>query len=153
MQYFKSPFEYFLLVIFILYLILPIDMPESIAVIVETPLGIITMFLITIALFAYVNPILGVLYIFVAYELLRRSSRITGKTAYIQTTPTQIEKDRVMKKMNPPTEKSLEEVIVAKMAPIGENNFIDERVSNVKHKTIVGAFQPVSDNIHNASKL
>ncbi len=153
MTFFKSPFEYFLLVVFILYLILPLDLPESIAVVVNTPLGIITMFLITVALFAYVNPILGVLYIFVAYELLRRSTRVTGKSAYIQYTPTQVEKNQTMRKMNPPAEKTLEEAIVEKMAPIGENTFVDGRVSNEKHKAIGGAFQPVSEDVHNASKV
>lgn len=153
MTLFNSPFEYLLLVIFILYLILPIELPQEIAVIVETPLGIISMFLVTIALFAYVNPILGVLHIFVAYELLRRSSHVIGKTSYIQYTPTQVEKNENMKKMNPTADKSLEEVIVEKMAPIGENTFVDRRVFNEKNKMIGGVFQPVSENIHNASTL
>lgn len=153
MKYFNSPFEYVLLVSFILYLVLPVNIPEPIAKFVETPLGIIGLFLITVALFVYVNPILGVLYIFVAYELLRRSSRVTGKTAYIEYTPTQVIKDEKMRKMNPPMEKSLEEIIVHKMSPIGESNFVDGRVTNEKGKVIGGAFQPVSENIHNASQL
>jgi len=153
MKYFNSPFEYVLLVSFILYLILPVNIPEPIAKFVETPLGIIGLFLITVALFAYVNPILGVLYILVAYELLRRSSRITGKTAYIEYTPAQVIKDEKMRKMNPPPEKTLEEVIVEKMSPIGESNFINKRITNEKEKIIGGAFQPVSENIHNASEV
>lgn len=153
MKYFNSPFEYVLLVSFILYLVLPVNIPEPIANFVETPLGIIGLFLITVALFVYVNPILGVLYIFVAYELLRRSSRITGKTAYIEYTPTQVIKDEKMRKMNPPTEKTLEEIIIQKMSPIGESNFVDKRTENVKENIIGGAFQPVSENIHNASEI
>ena len=153
MKYFNSPFEYVLLVSFILYLVLPVNVPAPIANFIETPLGIIGLFLITVALFAYVNPILGVLYIFVAYELLRRSSHVTGKTAYIEYTPTQVMKDEKMRKMNPPPEKTLEETIVHKMSPIGESNFIDGRVANEKGKIIGGAFQPVSENIHNATQL
>ena len=150
MKYFKSPIEYVLLVFFILYLILPINLPEYFAKFVETPLGIIGLFLITVALFAYVNPILGVLYIFVAYELLRRSSYITGKTAYIEYTPTQINKDEKMRKMNPPVERTLEELVIQKMAPIGESTFVDRGILTEKDKYIGGAFQPISENIHNA---
>jgi len=153
MKYFNSPLEYVLLVSFILYLVLPVNIPEPFAKFVETPLGIIGLFLITIALFAYVNPILGVLYIFVAYELLRRSSRVTGKTAYIEYTPSQVIKDEKMRKMNPPPEKTLEEVIVEKMSPIGETNFVDGRITDEKNKIIGGAFQPISENIHNASQI
>lgn len=153
MKYFNSPFEYVLLVSFILYLVLPVNIPEPIAKFVETPLGIIGLFLITVALFVYVNPILGVLYIFVAYELLRRSSRITGKTAYIEYTPTQVIKDENMRKMNPPSEKTLEEIIIQKMSPIGESNFVDGRTENIKGQIIGGVFQPVSENIHNASQI
>lgn len=153
MKYFKSPIEYVLLVLFILYLILPINLPEYFAKFVETPLGIIGLFLITVALFAYVNPILGVLYIFVAYELLRRSSYTTGKTAYIEYTPTQLIKDEKMRKMNPPVEKTLEELVIQKMAPIGESTFVDRGILTEKDKYIGGAFQPISENIHNAENV
>jgi hypothetical protein len=153
MKYFKTPIEYILLVFFVLYLILPINLPEYFAKFVETPLGIIGLFLITIALFVYVNPILGVLYIFVAYELLRRSSQITGKTAYIEYTPTQLKKDENMRKMNPQVERTLEELVIQKMAPIGESTFVDKHILNEKDKHISGAFQPISENIHNAGNV
>jgi len=153
MKYFKSPIEYILLVLFILYLVLPINLPEPFAKLVETPLGVIGLFIITIAIFVYINPILGVLYILVAYELLRRSTHFTSKTSYIEHTPTQIEKDEKMRKMNPPTEKTLEELVVQKMAPIGESIFLEGRIENEKGQIIRGAFQPVSENIHNAESV
>jgi hypothetical protein len=153
MKYFKSPIEYILLVLFILYLVLPINLPEPFAKFVETPLGVIGLFLITIAIFVYINPILGVLYIFVAYELLRRSTYITNKKAYIEYTPTQTKKDEDMRKMNPPVEKTLEEMVVQKMAPIGESMFVEGRIENEKGQVIRGAFQPVSENIHNAESV
>jgi hypothetical protein len=155
MKYFKSPIEYILLVLFILYLVLPINLPEPFAKMVETPLGVISLFLITIAIFVYINPILGVLYIFVAYELLRRSSYITNKTSYIEYThtPSQIIKDENMRRMNPPLEKTLEEMVVQKMAPIGESMFVENRIENEKGQIIRGAFQPVSENIHNAESV
>ena len=42
-------------------------------------------------LFLYVNPILGVLGLFVSYEIIRRSSmEVSGKVAMLQYTPKQV---------------------------------------------------------------
>ena len=94
-------FEIGLLVLFILYIIFPLPTPNIVASFVESPLGIILLFCITISLFIYTNPILGVIYILVDYELLRRSSLVTGRVSVldsdsyrfpenIQSPPTQI---------------------------------------------------------------
>jgi hypothetical protein len=69
------------------------------------------MFAITLYLFFYSNPILAILYIFVAYELLRRSAAFTGRVAMIQYTPTQQKKDNQMQKMNP----GIESLIIISM--------------------------------------
>ena len=83
------------------------------------------------------HPILGVLGIFVAYELIRRTS--TKTIAMVQYTPEQPKKDLEMKRMNPPKEKTLEESMVDKMAPIGNGG------------VIVTDFAPISDNVYGAS--
>ena len=85
---------------------------------------------------------LGILYIFVAYELLRRSMKVgnVGSTSYIQYSPSQYKRDSDLKQMNP-VKSSLEEDVVAKMAPLGHSDasaYIDS------------SFKPVSENIHNA---
>lgn len=106
------------------------------------------MFCITVYLFLYKNPILAVLYVFVAYELLRRSMRTTtssGQTAYIQYTEEGVKRDSELKQMNAPVEKrSLEEDIVATMAPIGKSeipSFVD------------ASFKPVADNLKGAAPI
>lgn len=60
-------------ILFTLYILFPINVPESIKPYVSSPMGLVFMFAITMSLFIYTNPILGVLYIFVVYETLRRS--------------------------------------------------------------------------------
>jgi hypothetical protein len=140
----SSPLEISLFVIFIIYLVLPIDTPTSIASSIDSPFGMIGIFIVTLYLFLYANPILGILYIFVAYELLRRSSKVTGKAVYIQYSPSQERRDSDLRQMNPPKSTSLEESVVSKMAPIGRSDptqFIDS------------SFKPVSENIHNAFSL
>lgn len=145
MKFLKTPFEYSLLVIYILFLIFPIKIPNYIANIIDSPLGIVVLFLIAIALFVYVNPILGILYIFVAYELLRRSTKISGKSAYIEYTPTQNKKDAEMQKMNPPQERTLEETVVEKMSPIGGQSNVGEFINST--------FKPINGKIFGASEI
>ena len=138
---FKSILEVLLFIVFDLYLVFPIGTPDFLASLVDSPLGMVVIFCVTLFLFLYTTPILGILYIFVAYELLRRSARTTGRTAYIQYTPTQEKRDSNMRAMNPPKETTLEEEVVSTMAPIGHSEpgrFIDT------------TFKPVAENNHNA---
>ena len=81
--------EILLFVIFVAYLIFPIKTPFFLASMVDSTFGIIGIFIVIIYLFFYANPILAILYIFVAYELVRRSSEITGRVSIIQYTPSQ----------------------------------------------------------------
>ena len=133
--------ELILLGCFIIYVVFPISTPPFLAGFIESSLGMLLLFLVTVFLFFYTNPILGVIFIFVAYELLRRSSRI-GKTSIMQYTPSQISKDAEMASMNPPKRESLEEEIVEKMAPIGKSDMSVYTPSS---------FKPVAENVGTAS--
>jgi uncharacterized membrane protein (DUF485 family) len=130
------------LIIFIVYLVLPINTPEFMKGPIESPLGMLTIFIITISLFFYSNPILAIVYVFVAYELLRRSAQIVGRSAYVQYTPSQVKKDMQLQAMNPPKTESLEEEIVQKMAPIGHSDPV---------KYTSSSFKPVAQKIDGAS--
>jgi hypothetical protein len=137
-----QPFEIFLIIVFILFLILPFDLPFFITSFVDSPLGIIAVFIITVTLFIYTNPILGILFIFVAYELMRRSALFSGHTSNLQYTPTQRVKDSEMRAMNPPQQKSLEEEVIEVRAPIGKSNeieFVDSDFKPVTDKILYGA--------------
>jgi uncharacterized membrane protein (DUF485 family) len=137
-----SQLEIILLVTFILYIVLPIQTPDFLAGAVDSSLGMLTIFIVTIYLFFHVNPILAVVYIFVAYELLRRSANKTGRVTMIKYTPTQAKKDAELKAMNPPQPETLEEQVIQKMAPIGHSE-----PSIFTSST----FKPVADNTKNAS--
>jgi hypothetical protein len=134
-----SPVELVCFVLFIIFIILPVDIPKSIARMVDSSLGMIVVFAVTLYLFFYVNPILGVLYVLVAYELLRRSSVVTGRNAIVMNTPTQAVKDIEMAVMNPPQEKTLEEHMVDIRAPIGKSSvsvIVDSNFKPVADKTL-----------------
>ena len=137
-----KPLEIVLLVVFIIYIVFPIQTPDFLASSVDSSLGMLSIFIITIYLFLYVNPIVAVVYIYVGYELLRRSSNKSGKVTVMQYTPTQAKKDQEMKNMNPVLEKTLEEDIVEQMAPIGHSD------ANVYIDT---SFKPMADKLKDGS--
>jgi len=67
--------EIVVIVIFILYIVFPVPTPAGIAPYIESPLGMVSILLVLVYLFLKSNPILAVLFIFVGYELLRRSGK------------------------------------------------------------------------------
>jgi len=156
-DFFKSvsPLEMFLLIVFVFYLIFPVSTPNELAPYIDSSLGMAVVFIVTIYLFLYTTPILGILSIFVAYELLRRSSAvlfgkvvgrsdttwISGNTPAVEHAPTQQKKDVQMAKMNPPAVTTLEEQVVSQMAPIGKSDpmtFIDTSYKPVQDKIVGG---------------
>ena len=138
---FKSmtPIEMVLLVVFVLYIVLPIETPEMIAPSIDSPLGMLVMFCITLYLFLYSNPVLGVLYILVAYELLRRSSKKTLRSDTIQHVPSNEKRDEQIRTEQPVanSELSLEEEVIAQRAPLRDSQKGSEYVDS--------AFKPVAD--------
>ena len=134
--------ELILLSCFVIYIVFPISTPSFLAGFIESSLGMLPLFLVTIFLFFYTNPILGVIFVFVAYELLRRSSHLIGKAAIIQHTPSQLKKDIEMSSMNPPKRETLEEEMVEKMAPVGKSELSIYTPSS---------FKPVAESVGSAS--
>lgn len=130
------------IVMLISYLALPIQLPDMFANMVDSPMGTIGIFILSVYLFFNANPLVAVLFVLVAYEMFRRSSNATGKAAMIKYTPTQARKDDKMKKMNPVKTVSLEEEVVNEMAPVGKSD-----VSVFTTST----YKPVAENVGSAS--
>ena len=130
------------IVMLISYLALPIQLPDMFANMVDSPIGTIGIFILSVYLFFNANPLIAVLFVFVAYEMFRRSSNATGKADMIKYTPTQARKDEKMKKMNPVKTTSLEEEVVNEMAPVGKSDISVFTTSTYK---------PVAENVGSAS--
>ena len=81
-----------LVVLFIIYLVMGLKMPDQIANIIDSSAGKIVVALIALLLFGYSNPILGILGILVAYQLIKASSEKTGMAALEQFYPTEEKK-------------------------------------------------------------
>ena len=155
-----KPAEVFVFVVFVLYLIFPVTTPSMMSPYIESPLGMLLLFCLIVAMFLYCNPVLGVLFIFVAYTLLRRSASVRNKAHYVQhTKDTDEKKVEVQKQVNdatPPTEEprnvgvtidetvTLEEEVVQERAPIGRSEPV-----NFLHSS----YKPVSTNLDGASSF
>jgi len=137
-----SQLEKVLGALFVLFIVLPVEVPSIIANLVDNTLGMVGLFILGVYMYLHVSPVLAVLFVFVAYELLRRCCKTTGKAIIMKHTPTQAKKDEKMKKMNPPKKETLEEQVVDQMAPIGKSE-IASYVSTT--------FKPVAEDVGTAS--
>ena len=139
-----TPLELILAAVFVLYIVLPINAPDTVANMIDSPIGMMGVFIVSIYLFFYSSPILAVLYIIVAYQLLRRCCKQPTATAIQKHTPSQANKDVAMKQMNPIKKDTLEEEVVDKMAPVGKSQMADY---------VVSGFSPIAENINGASMV
>ena len=119
-----STMEIGMFVLFIIYLVMDIYPPEIFASYIDTPLGMVGVLLTTLYVFMNYNPVLGVIFLFVAYEIVRRSARVNNRVPMMLYTPSQTNKDAELAEMNPVTATSLEEDTVEKMAPVGKSSLI-----------------------------
>ena len=132
-----------LIAIFILF---PIRVPGW----MNSPVGYIAFFVAAGLLFMYANPVLGVLFLFVVYEIMRRSSATDFKPANISTrqyAEPMESQPAELREIDPAildvvNNKTLEEEVVDTLAPIGHSETPKYDDDSVK---------PVSSNVGNAS--
>ena len=131
-----------LMVVFIIYLLLGLKTPEPFANLVDSLVGKIVIFIVVIYLFMNAHPILAVLSLLVAFDLIRRSSMATGIDALQKYAPSEKKKMSQFTAFNqfPYT---LEQEVVAKMAPIAKSGMSINQAS----------YKPLLDNLYDASPL
>ena len=138
----KNMPQLLLVILFILYLVLGFKMPHNVANAIDTNAGKLIVCVIALALFGYSNPILGILGIMVAYELIKSSSITTGSAALAKYYPTETKKWSPFNARHqfPDT---LEQEIVKKMAPIVQGGATLKKAS----------YKPLLENLHDATPL
>ena len=134
--------EVVLSVIFLIFIFSDFKPPELVSSVIDTFFGKLIVILFTISLFFYVNPILSVLGVFVAFFLIKRSSIVNGSFGLQYYMPSEEKKTSQFTAFNqfPYT---LEQEIVKKMAPIHKIEFMESKPT----------FKPLLDNLHDASML
>ena len=134
--------ELTLAILFIIYLIMGYKTPEPVATVIDSIVGKIVIMLIVIYMFMYTHPILAVLALFVAFDLIRRSSVTTGIDALKRYAPTEEKKSSQFSAFNqyPYT---LEQEVVKKMAPSVQSGSSMSKPS----------YKPLLENLYDASPL
>ena len=134
--------ELALAILLIVYLVLGFRTPDAIAGMVDTLFGKIVLFVVVIFLFLHANPLLAVLALFVAFDLMRRSSVATGIDALQKFAPSEEKRTSQFTAYNqfPYT---LEQEVVAKMAPM---------VSAGSSLT-QASYKPMLENLYDASPV
>ena len=79
-------------VLFVIYLAMDYKMPDNVAPFIDSVVGKIVVGIIALMLFSYSNPVLGVLALLVAYQLIRGASIKTGMAGLEQYYPTEEKK-------------------------------------------------------------
>lgn len=130
-----------LTILFIAYLLVGYNLPEPVASVIDTPFGKIIVVVMALALFAYSNPILGVIGLLVAYQLIQTATVKTGMAA--------------LEKYNPTEEKKWTPFSPAHQFPYTlEQEVVKNMTTQKFNPTYVKApWRPVLDDIHDASFL
>ena len=129
-------------ILFIIYIIMGYEVPEPVAGMIDTMIGKIVVVIVAISLFAYANPVLAILGLYVAYDIIKKSSQTTGTFALNNYLPSEEHKMSQFTAYNqfPYT---LEQEIVKKMAPINKSGFMDGPAS----------YKPFLEELHDASPI
>jgi uncharacterized membrane protein len=128
-----------LAIILIIYILLNVETPNILAGLVDNLVGNVVVVIIALLIFTNSHPVVGVLSLIAAYELIKRSGVSTGTNAIRNFLESEKSKVDDFSSYNdfPVT---LEEEVVSKMAPLVVNN--DEPNSD---------FKPVLDDQHDAA--
>ena len=134
--------ELVLVILFIIYLIMGYKTPEPIASMIDSIVGKIVIFVIVIYMFMHTHPVLAVLALFVAFDLIRRSSVTTGIDALQRYAPSEEKKMSQFSAFNqfPYT---LEQEVVKKMDPIVRSGSTLSKPS----------YKPLLDNLYDAAPI
>jgi len=162
-KYFKnlSTLDLILFGLIVLYLIFDVRLPHSLDPFLLSPLGMIVLLLIPFVLFLYVNPVIGVLSLFMIHKILSDAKPVvtTIKTELPAMNPNKFNKQGVsfddnnniivpsstvenhIDMPNVPTN-TLEENVVTQMAPIG----VSDPATFIK-----SSYKPITLDDHSAA--
>ena len=134
--------ELILTIIFIIYLILGYRTPQPVAFLVDNIVGKVVIFIIVIYMFLYMNPILAVMALFVAFDLMRRSTMTVSNDLIQSYIPSEENKMNQFTAFNqfPYT---LEQEVVKKMAPIVQSGSVLKKAS----------YKPMLEDLYGASPV
>jgi hypothetical protein len=139
-----SAIEIVLVLVFILYVVLPVPMPSQAAHYIDHPFGIVLVMLVALYLFFNAHPVVAVVYLLVAFELVRRASQMTHRVPLMEFNPSEKKKMQKMVEMNTPHHTTLEEEMVSQLPPAEQDFSLNLGQSS---------FKPVAEKMNGASLI
>lgn len=131
-----------LAIVFVVYLISNMKLSSFLEKLIDTTSGNIVVVIMALFVFKMFNPLVGVLALIVAYELMRRSSVSNSNILLKQEVPSEKSKQHEMEVLNKESKKrTLEEEMIDDVKVYVSD---DATPSNVK---------PLLSDLHNASNL
>jgi hypothetical protein len=127
------PIEITALVIFAIYLVFPVNTPAPLAKIMNSIVGVLIVIGVTIYLFLNTHPAVAILYIFVAYELIRRSGKVDSASFLQNTNNNEIQGAPSMSTLNASatnSDSNLYESPLIQSAENTLNNYSNETVND-----------------------
>tara|TARA_A100001035_G_C27350753_1_gene306968 strand:- start:54 stop:488 length:435 start_codon:yes stop_codon:yes gene_type:complete len=137
----KNKHHVLLSLLLIVFIVFDIQVPEGVAVFIDSIVGKALIVIIALALLS-VNPIVGVLALITAYELIRRSSESSGNGPIYKYMPSDHKRDKELNLLNEQPY-TVEEEVIANMLPRTATDTFDKTPE----------FKPVQENLHSAAKL
>jgi len=137
----QNPYENGLAALLVAYIVLNIRTPSMLTKTIDSTIGNVVIVVVALSLFYTKNPILIVLGVVAAYELIRRSSVTTGTYAMEHSLTSDKKKTEAMKEYNEPVEKTLEEDMVSEIPPTSNS------------VNTPSAYEPALSKSHGATNL
>ena len=113
----ENAHQMLLFVVFVVYLLADVKLPEVLARGVDTMVGKVVVLVLSLTVFMATHPLVGVLALVVGYEVIRRSSRQTGSVLLNHIKETEVIKMKEFEKYND-FPKTLEEEVVQNSVPL-----------------------------------
>jgi hypothetical protein len=137
---FNDKRHYVLAAVLAIFIVMDIKVPPGVANLVDTIVGKVVVIMIGLSLMG-VNPLVGILGVIAAYELIRRSSSSSSIFSSFDFIPNEKSKSNEMQ-VYQNNEITVEEEVIAQMLPRTATDVLD-----------TASFKPVQDKLHAAAKL
>tara|TARA_B100000902_G_scaffold188858_2_gene180664 strand:- start:1790 stop:2224 length:435 start_codon:yes stop_codon:yes gene_type:complete len=136
----NKPQNHILAILLTVFVVFDIQLPLSIAVLIDNILGKIVVIGIALSLMKY-DRLIGILALVACIVLIERASNITGSGPLVKFLPNEDTKHKEMVAMNPEFPVSLEEEVIQKMLPYTTPDLTDPE------------YKPVQEKVHDAQRV
>lgn len=140
----ENQYQVVLAVMFVIYLMTNMNLPYGVTQVINTPVGTGVIIVLALTLLYHSHPVVGVLGLLVAYQMIRVSGRTSPNLITNNLQPSFSNKSQKIQDMQPPRKKTLEEEAVENMVPL---------VRSTPESKAPSPYLPVLDSTHGASEL